>query len=65
MTTETFETRILTPSEGKHIRNTQTGDIAEGKIYLGVNADASIYEEVSEEEYQSWRAVKEDEARNA
>lgn len=65
MTTETFETRVLTPSEGMHIRNTQTGDIAEGKIYLGVGADASIYEEVSEADYQAWKAEQEEAARNA
>ena len=65
MTTTTFETRVLTPSEGKHIRNTQTGDIAEYQVFLGANADASIFDEVSEEEYQSWKAAKEEEARNA
>lgn len=65
MTTTTFETRVLTPSEGKHIRNTQTGDIAEGKVYLGENADALIYDEVSEADYQAWKAAQEEAARNA
>lgn len=42
--------RILHPSYGYLLKNTQTGDIYSGKIYLGLNASLDIYEEILNEE---------------
>lgn len=41
--------RILHPDYGYWLKNTETGDIHTGKIYLGVNASPDIYEEVVDE----------------
>lgn len=38
--------RILYPNYGYCLRNIETGDIYNGKIYLGANASPTIYEEV-------------------
>lgn len=42
--------RILHPSYGYLLKNTQTDDIYSGKIYLGLNASLDIYEEILNEE---------------
>ena len=44
--------RKLIPSENKHYKNINTGDIYEGVVYLGIYDSPSNYVEVSEEEYQ-------------
>ena len=41
--------RILHPAYGYWLKNTETGDIHTGKIYLGVNASPDIYVEVLDE----------------
>ena len=41
--------RILHPSYGYWLKNTETGDIHTGKIYLGVNVSPDIYVEVLDE----------------
>jgi hypothetical protein len=38
--------RILYPNYGYFLRNIETGDVYNGKIYLGVNASPTMYEEV-------------------
>lgn len=38
--------RILYPNYGYCLRNIETGDIYNGKIYLGANASPTMYEEV-------------------
>ena len=38
--------RILHPSYGYLLKNTKTGDVYSGKIYLGLNASLDIYEEI-------------------
>lgn len=38
--------RILYPNYGYYLRNIETGDVYNGKIYLGVNASPTIYEEI-------------------
>lgn len=38
--------RILYPNYGYCLRNIETGDVYNGRIYLGVNASPSMYEEV-------------------
>lgn len=54
MTQTTTELITLIPSEGMHLRNKQSGLIAENKVYLGKNDSADNYEEVTEEAYQQW-----------
>ena len=41
--------RILHPAYGYWLKNTETGDIHTGKIYLGINASPDNYEEVRDE----------------
>ena len=41
--------RILYPAYGYLLKNTETGDIHTGKIYLGINASPDNYEEVRDE----------------
>lgn len=38
--------RILYPNYGYYLRNIETGDVYNGKIYLGVNASPTMYEEI-------------------
>lgn len=46
--------RTLIPRQGYHFKNINTGDIAEGIIYLGIYDSESNYIEVTEKEYQEW-----------
>lgn len=46
--------RKLVPSEGMHLKDINTGEIAEGEIYLGIYDSEDNYVEVSEEEYQEY-----------
>ena len=41
--------RILHPAYGYWLKNTETGDVHTGKIYLGINASPDIYVEVLDE----------------
>ena len=41
--------RILYPDYGYLLRNIETGDIYDGKIYLGINASLDIYEDIRDE----------------
>ena len=43
---EKYGLRILYPNYGYCLRNIETGDVYNGKIYLGVNASPAMYEEV-------------------
>lgn len=44
----------IIPSENKHFKNINTGNIYEGVVYLGIYDSADNYVEVDEEEYQEW-----------
>lgn len=52
--------RKITPSANKHFKDTHTGDIYEGVIYLGIYDSESNYIEVSEEEYQEYLKAQEE-----
>lgn len=58
MQMETFEQRILTPEEGKWLYNA-TDNIVSDKVYLGKEADASLWVEITEEEKQKIEAEQE------
>lgn len=51
--------RKITPSANKHFKDTHTGDIYEGVIYLGIYDSESNYIEVSENEYQEYLKAQE------
>ena len=51
MQIEVYEQRILIPEEGKWLYNA-TDNVISDKVYLGINADASAWVEVTEEEKQ-------------
>lgn len=38
--------RILCPNYGYYLRNIETGDVYNGKIYLGINVSPTMFEEV-------------------
>lgn len=44
----------LIPDGNKHLKDINSGEIAEGAIYLGIYDSAENYTEVSEEEYQAY-----------
>lgn len=56
-----LERNKLIPSENKHLKDINTGDIAEGVIYLGIYDSSNNYVEVTEEEYQEYLLQKEKE----
>lgn len=58
MRIETYEQRILIPEEGKWLYNANA-DVVSDKAYLGKEADASEWVEITEEEYAK---IKEKEA---
>lgn len=49
MTIETYEQRVLIPDEGYWLYNEKAKVISD-KVYLGKTADASQWEEITEEE---------------
>jgi hypothetical protein len=49
MTTETYTQRILIPDEGKWLYNENARSISD-KVYLGKNADASEWVEITNAE---------------
>ena len=62
METNTINIIKLTPTQGMHLKNILTNDIAEGIIYLGKLDSPSNYIEVTEEEYQTFLKQQEEEA---
>lgn len=65
METNTINIIKLTPSQGMHLKNILTNDIAEGIVYLGKLDSPSNYVEVTEEEYQTFLKQQEEEANKA
>ena len=49
-----ISTEVLEPASGMHLRNKQSGAIAEGRVFVGKNDSKDNYEEVTEEMYQQW-----------
>lgn len=49
MQIETYEQRILIPEEGKWLYNANA-DVVSDKVYLGKEADASEWVEITEDE---------------
>lgn len=62
MQIETYEQRILTPEEGKWLYNA-TADVVSDKVYLGKDADASEWVEITEEEKAEIEARQNKEAK--
>ena len=58
MQMKTYEQRILIPEEGKWLYNA-TDNVISDKVYLGINADASVWVEITEEEKQRIEAEQE------
>ena len=52
MKVQTYEQRILIPEEGKLLVN-HTAKVASDKVYLGINADASEWVEITAEEAET------------
>lgn len=65
METNTINIIKLTPTQGMHLKNILTNDIAEGIVYLGKLDSPSNYVEVTEEEYQAFLKQQEEEANKA
>lgn len=65
METNTINIIKLTPTQGMHLKNILTNDIAEGIVYLGKLDSPSNYVEVTEEEYQTFLKQQEEEANKA
>lgn len=49
MKIETYEQRILIPDENKYLYNAEAQSISE-KVYLGINANADEWVEITQEE---------------
>ena len=49
MQIQTYEQRILTPDAGKYLCN-MTDRIISDKVFLGINADSSVWTEIDEKE---------------
>ena len=52
MKVETYEQRILTPEEGKYLYN-ENAKVISDKVYLGKDADASEWVEITQEEKEA------------
>lgn len=52
MKVETYEQRILTPEEGKYLYN-ESAKVISDKVYLGKEADASEWVEITQEEKEA------------
>ena len=52
MTTSEVTVTKLIPSEGKHLKNTGTGEVFEGEIFIAKSLSADDFEEITDEEYQ-------------
>lgn len=61
MKVETYEQRILTPEEGKYLYN-ESAKVISDKVYLGKEADASEWAEITSEEKEAlereWEEVE-------
>ena len=55
------EIRVLTPDKGKYLCNHEAKTVSE-KVYLGKDADASVWIEISAEEKEALEKQWEDEA---
>lgn len=55
MKVETYEQRILTPEEGKYLYN-ESAKVISDKVYLGKEADASEWVEITTEEKEALEA---------
>lgn len=51
----------LIPTTGMHLKDINSGEIAEGYIFLGIYDKPENYIEVTEEEYQQYLIDKENE----
>lgn len=60
MTTSEVTIIKLAPSENKHLRNKNTGEVFEGEIFLAKSLSIEDFEEISEEEYKAAKAESED-----
>ena len=61
MTVESYEQRILIPADGMWLCN-RNAKIISDKVYLGINADAKEWEEITAEEKEKLEAEWEAEA---
>lgn len=61
MQIETYEQRILIPEDGKWLYNA-TADVVSDKVYLGKEADASEWVEITEDEK---RKIEEEQLKKA
>lgn len=52
MKVETYEQRILTPEEGKYLYN-EDAHVISDKVYLGKEADASEWVEITQKEKEA------------
>ena len=50
MEIQTYEQRILIPETGKWLYNATEGVVSD-KVYLGKEADASLWSEITQEQY--------------
>ena len=62
MTVQTYEQRILIPEEGYCLVNHEAKVVSD-KVYLGINADASEWAEVTVEEAEALQKVWEEEVK--
>lgn len=49
-----LEKNKLIPTTGMHLKDINSGEIAEGYIFLGIYDSPNNYIEVTESEYQEW-----------
>ena len=64
MKTTTIQVVSIEPNAGMHLKNINTGVIAEGKVFLGENASANDYVEVTHEEYLQYKENIQKESEN-
>ena len=57
-----LEKNKLIPTTGMHLKDINSGEIAEGYIFLGIYDSPNNYIEVTESEYQQYLIDKENEA---
>lgn len=62
MTTSEVTITKLIPSEGKRLRNTDTGEVFEGELFIAKSLSADDFEEITDEEYQ--KIIEEKETTN-
>ena len=60
MKIQTYEQRILIPEDGHFLVN-HNAKVASDKVYLGINADASEWAEITIEEAEMFQRVWEEE----